>query len=93
MRFEYSRSTRLLAGFYRRRSAPLPMSVTAGGRTIGVVGTKEVRIVIVVGVDGSKSSRDAIRWAVEEARLRKTTVQALYAWQGPPVVGMGLRPT
>lgn len=47
---------------------------------------------IVVGVDGSKSSRDAIRWAVEEARLRKTTVQALYAWQGPPVVGMGYVP-
>ena len=42
---------------------------------------------IVVGVDGSTSSRDAIRWAVDEARLRKTKVEAVYAWQSPLVVG------
>ncbi len=48
---------------------------------------------IVVGVDGSKSSRDAIRWATEEARLRKTGVRAVYAWQGPPVVGLGYVPS
>jgi nucleotide-binding universal stress UspA family protein len=38
---------------------------------------------IVVGVDGSGSSGDAIRWAVNEARLRKTDVVALYVWQSP----------
>ena len=43
---------------------------------------------IVVGVDGSTSSRDAIRWAVDEARLRKTKVEAVYAWQSPLVVGI-----
>ena len=42
---------------------------------------------IVVGVDGSGSSKDAICWAVDEARLRKTKVEAVYAWQSPLVMG------
>ncbi len=42
---------------------------------------------VVVGVDGSGSSRDAIRFAVDEARLRQTTVKAVYAWQSPLVMG------
>jgi nucleotide-binding universal stress UspA family protein len=42
---------------------------------------------IVVGVDGSGSSSDAIGWAVDEARLRKTKVEAVYAWQSPLVMG------
>jgi len=42
---------------------------------------------VVVGVDGSGSSSDAIRWAVDEARLRGTTVRAVYAWQSPLVTG------
>ena len=40
---------------------------------------------IVVGVDGSGSSRNAIRFAVDEARLRTPTVKAVYAWQWPRV--------
>ena len=47
---------------------------------------------IVVGVDGSASSRDAIRWAVDEARVRKTTVRAVYAWQLPIVTGFAYVP-
>ncbi len=43
---------------------------------------------IVVGVDGSTSSREAIRWAIDEARLRKTKVDAVFAWQSPLVVGV-----
>lgn len=43
---------------------------------------------IVVGVDGSGSSSDAIRWAVGEARFRKTKVEAVYAWQSPLVMGL-----
>ncbi|QQQ80190.1 universal stress protein [Saccharothrix sp. 6-C] len=35
---------------------------------------------IVVGVDGSPSSRAALRWAVEEAKLRGTVVEAVLAW-------------
>lgn len=35
---------------------------------------------IVVGVDGSPSSRIALRWAVEEAKLRGAVVEAVLAW-------------
>lgn len=40
---------------------------------------------IVVGVDGSEASVRALRWAVEEARLRGATVRAVHAWSYPPV--------
>jgi nucleotide-binding universal stress UspA family protein len=36
---------------------------------------------IVVGVDGSEPSRHALRWAVEEARLRGAEVVAVHAYQ------------
>lgn len=36
--------------------------------------------VIVVGVDGSETSRAALRWAAEEARLRSARLVAVYAW-------------
>jgi nucleotide-binding universal stress UspA family protein len=36
---------------------------------------------IVVGVDGSEDSKNAFRWAVEEARLRGAPVVALLAWE------------
>lgn len=39
---------------------------------------------IVVGVDGSDASRTALRWAVEEARLRKAQVVAVHAWWAIP---------
>ncbi len=38
---------------------------------------------IVVGVDGSESSKAALRWAVEEARLRGATLHAVHAWELP----------
>jgi len=38
---------------------------------------------IVVGVDGSPSSRAALRWAVGQARLTGGTVDAVIAWQIP----------
>jgi nucleotide-binding universal stress UspA family protein len=37
---------------------------------------------ILVGVDGSKESAEALRWAVDETRLRETTLVVLYAY-GP----------
>jgi nucleotide-binding universal stress UspA family protein len=40
---------------------------------------------IVVGVDGSEGSRRALEWAVDEARLRSATVEALMAWHEPLV--------
>ncbi len=36
---------------------------------------------IVVGVDGSDSSTDAVRWALDEAHRRGTVLTLVYAWQ------------
>ncbi|MFL5929687.1 MAG: universal stress protein [Gaiellaceae bacterium] len=47
---------------------------------------------IVVGVDDSDSSKAALRWALEEGRLRGVPVNAVHAWQPPlasPVVDVG----
>jgi nucleotide-binding universal stress UspA family protein len=45
---------------------------------------------IVVGVDGSDASKEALRWAVVEAKLRDATVVAVHAWQMPlPPVDIG----
>lgn len=38
---------------------------------------------IVVGIDGSEGSKNALRWALAEARLRGTTIDAVYAWSIP----------
>jgi nucleotide-binding universal stress UspA family protein len=38
---------------------------------------------IVVGVDGSEMSKDALRWAVEDARARGAEVVALHAYEVP----------
>lgn len=38
---------------------------------------------IVVGIDDSPSSEHALRWAVEEARIRGTTLRVLSAWEFP----------
>lgn len=46
---------------------------------------------IVVGVDGSKPAQHALRWAMEEARKRLATLEAVYAWRSPAVgVGPGI---
>ena len=36
-----------------------------------------------MGVDGSESSRDALRWAIEQARLTSASVDAVMAWRYP----------
>lgn len=38
-----------------------------------------------MGVDGSPSSRAALRWAVSQAKLTRGTVDAVIAWQIPMV--------
>ena len=40
---------------------------------------------IVVGIDGSKESREALRWACEEARLRQHQVLVVAVWNVVPV--------
>jgi nucleotide-binding universal stress UspA family protein len=42
---------------------------------------------IVVGVDGSPSSQEALRWAVREARAVGGSVDAVTAWEYPAGVG------
>jgi nucleotide-binding universal stress UspA family protein len=42
---------------------------------------------IVVGVDGSASSKAALRWAVRQARLTGAGVEAVTAWQLPTYYG------
>lgn len=40
---------------------------------------------IVVGVDGSKSAHDALRWAVEEAQARGAAIEVVHAWLPVPL--------
>ncbi|HEU5206353.1 MAG TPA: universal stress protein [Gaiellaceae bacterium] len=44
---------------------------------------------IVVGVDGSDASSDALRWAAEEARLRSSSLVAVHAWSFVPPQPIG----
>lgn len=43
-------------------------------------GTSKRSPVVVVGVDGSAGSSEAVRWAVAEARLRKVPLRAVHSW-------------
>jgi nucleotide-binding universal stress UspA family protein len=40
---------------------------------------------IIVGVDGSSTAARALAWAVDEGRLRRESVCAVYAWDVPQV--------
>jgi len=42
---------------------------------------------IVVGVDGSVTSKSALRWAARQARLTGAVVEAVTAWQVPAISG------
>jgi len=42
---------------------------------------------IIVGVDGSPSSEQALRWAAEQARRTGQEVHAVVAWEYPPSYG------
>jgi nucleotide-binding universal stress UspA family protein len=42
---------------------------------------------IVVGVDGSECSRQALRWAVKQAGFTRVVVEAVTAWQYPAFYG------
>ena len=44
---------------------------------------------IVVGVDGSAHSQEALRWAVGQARLSGGTVEAVISWSIPVDFGLG----
>jgi nucleotide-binding universal stress UspA family protein len=44
---------------------------------------------IVVGVDGSEPSHEALRWAVAEARLRDARITAVHVWAFVPPTPIG----
>jgi nucleotide-binding universal stress UspA family protein len=44
---------------------------------------------IVVGVDGSDASREALRWAADEAKLRAAPLVAVHAWSFVPAQPIG----
>jgi nucleotide-binding universal stress UspA family protein len=44
---------------------------------------------IVVGVDGSKDARNALAWALDEARMRGASVEVVHAWRLPSLVVAG----
>ena len=47
---------------------------------------------IVVGIDGSFGSSQALRWALDEARIRSGVVEAVTIWQYPPIGAFVLGP-
>src|SRR5262245_25743061 len=51
--------------------------------------SKETGGVVVVGVDGSEPSGDALRWAIRYARMTGATVRAVTVWHLPTSFGWG----
>ena len=47
---------------------------------------------IVVGIDGSDESKQALRWALDEASLRNLPLRAVYAWNDPYLLPPGYGP-
>jgi nucleotide-binding universal stress UspA family protein len=47
-------------------------------------GGQPVRGGIVVGVDGSEESKDALRWAVRQAEVTGAPIHAVTTWHIPP---------
>ena len=47
---------------------------------------------IVVGLDGSESSKEALRWAARQARLTNAALRAVIAWHLPTNYGWPVPP-
>ena len=45
---------------------------------------------IVVGIDGSKSGDEALRFALEEARLRGAALRIITVWSTPSAAYVGM---
>ena len=61
------------------------MSQAAAGNT-----REAGRPFVVVGVDGSAASKDALRWAADYAALVGGELRAVTAWQWPVSMGMAM---
>lgn len=58
-----------------------PMTTTAGSAAVSDDGSAPV----LVGVDGSVESREALRWALQLGRMTGAPVEAVAAWEYPAV--------
>jgi nucleotide-binding universal stress UspA family protein len=47
---------------------------------------------IAVGLDGSESAKRALRWALEEARLRGARLRVIHVWSPPHFSGFDTEP-
>ena len=47
---------------------------------------------IVVGVDGSESSKQALRWAASLARATSATIDAIMTWEVPVTIALAYLP-
>jgi nucleotide-binding universal stress UspA family protein len=82
-------------GFAGLLAGSVAVHLTAHGACPVVVVRGERRPAgpVVVGMDGSALSAEALDFAVEEAALRGAELVAVHAWLPPPVVGpVGLMP-
>ncbi len=43
---------------------------------------------VVVGLDGSEQSKDALLWALRQAALTRVSVRAVTCWEWPPSLGV-----
>ena len=64
--------------------SPVPVAATPAGEP----GAKNGAPRIVVGVDGSPASVDALRWAARQADLTGAAVEAVISWDYPSTSGM-----
>jgi hydrogenase maturation protease len=67
--------------------AAMPRSRLVSGQREAIVMTGQERR-IVVGVDGSGSSKAALRWAIRQAKLTGSSVEAVTAWHYPTAYGL-----
>ncbi|MFY1575714.1 universal stress protein [Verrucosispora sp. WMMD703] len=70
-------------------SVAVQVSAHADGPVLVVRGESRADGPVVVGVDGSELSREAVRFAFEEAAWRGTDLVAVHAWLYPTPAGPG----
>lgn len=63
--------------------APCTVAIVRDGSEarMGAAASEGTAERIVVGVDGSPTGQEALRWAYEEARLHRSAVEIVHAWQ------------
>lgn len=66
--------------------APSNQPEPGHGLPTGAGGTRVVGGTVVVGVDGSEASLDALRWAYRQAQLTGAHLRAVMSWDVPATV-------